>query len=65
VITVDGNKMPWKKGMCIADLLESIDAASQYAVVKLNDRYVSMPNFDTTIIPDESEIVLIPMIAGG
>ena len=51
--------------MCVVDLLEKIDAAHDYAVVKLNDRYVSKPNFNTTIIPDRSEIYLIPMIAGG
>jgi thiamine biosynthesis protein ThiS len=65
VITVDGKEMLWQKGMCIADLLEKIDEAHEYAVVKLNDRYVSKPNFYTTRIPDRSEIYLIPMIAGG
>jgi thiamine biosynthesis protein ThiS len=65
LITVDGKKMPWQEGMCVADLLEKIDAGHQYAVVKLNDRYVSKPHFAATRIPDQSEIYLIPMIAGG
>jgi len=65
VITVDGKEMSWQKGMCIADLLKKIDASHLYAVVRLNDRYISKPNFYTTHIPDRSEIYLIPMIAGG
>lgn len=65
MITVDGKKMVWQEGMCVADLLQKIDAKHPYAVVKLNGRYISMPNFKTTPIPDQSEIYLIPMIAGG
>ena len=65
MITVDGKKIFWQKGMRLTDLLEKIDDAHHYAVVRINDQYVSKPNFDTTIIPDQSEIYLIPMIAGG
>jgi len=65
VITVDGKKIFWQKGMSLADLLETIDDAHHYAVVRINDQYISKPNFHTTIIPDQSEIYLIPMIAGG
>jgi thiamine biosynthesis protein ThiS len=65
VITVDGKKMSWQKGMCVADLLEKIDDSHPYAVVRLNDKYISKPDFHTTVIPDQSVIYLIPMIAGG
>ena len=57
MITVDGKKMPW--------LLETIEDSHPYAVVRINDKYISKPDFHTTTIPDQSEIFLIPMIAGG
>ena len=65
MITVSGDSHPWREGMTIIDLLEELSDPYSYAVVRINDKYVSKPNFDKTLIPDESEIFLIPMIAGG
>jgi len=65
VITLDGEQRPWRSGMTVSHLLQEIADAHQYAVVRVNDRYVSRPSFDTYVIPDRAEIFLIPMIAGG
>lgn len=65
MITLDGERLPWKSGMTISHLLQEIADDHQYAVIKLNGRYVSRPSFDTHVIPDNAEIFLIPMIAGG
>jgi molybdopterin converting factor small subunit len=46
-------------------LLNKINDAHPYAVVRINDKYVSRPNFDKTTIPDNCEVFLIPMVAGG
>ena len=58
-------KMAWKEGLTVFDLLEGLDKARFCAVVRLNGKLVSRPNFDKTPVPDGSEIVLIPMISGG
>ena len=55
----------WREGMTISDLLKELDDSHPYAVVRINQTYVSRPNFDKTIVPDESQVFLIPMIAGG
>ena len=65
MITLDGEQRPWQNNMTVSLLLQEIADAHQYAVIKVNGRYVSRPNFDTYIIPDNAEIYLIPMIAGG
>ena len=65
MITVSGESHPWRKGMTIADLLEELNDPYPYAVVRINDKYISRPHFDKTLIPDESELFLVPMIAGG
>jgi len=65
MITVSGDRHPWREGMTLADLLEELADPYTYAVVRINNKYVSKPNFDKTLIPDESEIFLIPMIVGG
>ena len=65
MITLDGQQMSWEKGMTVSQLLQEIDDTHQYAVIRVNDQYVSRPNFDSYMIPDRAEIYLIPMIAGG
>jgi len=65
MITVSGNRRQWREGMTLTDLLEELDDPFKYAVVRIDDKYISRPNFDKTLIPNESEIFLIPMIAGG
>ena len=51
--------------MTVTDLLSGIPDAHLYYIVKINDRYVMKPQFDTATIPDECEIVLLPIVAGG
>jgi len=65
VIKVSDRTVAWQQGMTISDLLKEIDDAHPYAVVRINENYVSRPNFDKTTIPDNAEVFLIPMVAGG
>jgi len=65
MIQVAGKQHLWHDGMTVSDLLKEIDDSHPYAVVRINEQYVSRPNFEQTIIPDDTEIFLIPMIAGG
>jgi len=65
VIRVRGKDYPWRQGMTVADLLKEIGVSYPYAVVRINEKAVSKPNFETTLVPDDSEVNLIPMIAGG
>ena len=65
MIILDGEHLPWSEGMSVADLLAEIKDAHHYVVVRVNDTYVSKPNFAKFLIPDQAQIFLIPMIAGG
>ena len=51
--------------MTVADLLVDIEDGDKYVVVRVDEEYVSRPNFGKTRIPDGAQIYLIPMIAGG
>lgn len=51
--------------MTVSDLLNGLEDAHPYAVVRVNDKYVSKPHFDDVEIPDNAEIYLIPMVVGG
>jgi thiamine biosynthesis protein ThiS len=65
MIRVNGKKQLWYEGMTIKDLLEDLEDSHHYAVIRINDRHVSRPYFEKTLIPDNSEVFLISLIAGG
>ena len=65
MIKVSNKTVAWHEGMTISDLLNELADHHPYAVVRINETYVSRPNFDKTTIPDGAEVFLIPMIAGG
>jgi thiamine biosynthesis protein ThiS len=65
MITLDGKQVPWHPGMDVEQLLAFVEKPEQYAVVRLNGKPVSRPNFRKTPVPDNAEVILVPMIAGG
>ena len=65
MIKVSDQIIEWHEGMTITDLLQKIDDPHPYAVVRINDAYVSRPHFNKTTIPDDALVFLIPMVAGG
>ena len=65
MIKVADRQISWREGMTVSDLLAEIKDPHPYAVVRINSQYVTRPNFDHTLVPDDAEVFLIPMIAGG
>ena len=65
MITVADHTIEWREGMTISELLSEIDDPYPYAVVRINETYISRPNFEKTAIPNDAQVFLIPMVAGG
>ncbi|HSM90657.1 MAG TPA: sulfur carrier protein ThiS [Desulfobacterales bacterium] len=65
MIRVAGEERPWRAGLTVADLVRESEDAQDCPVVRVNDHYVSRPNFAATLVPDDAEVFFIPMIAGG
>lgn len=65
MIQVAGKQMAWREGMTVSDLLDELKDPHPYAVVRINEQYITRPNFEHTLVPDGAAIFLIPMIAGG
>ena len=63
MITVDDTPMEWEEEMTLSSLIEAL--GEDVAVVRLNGKLVSSPNFKATKIPDGSQIRLLPLVAGG
>jgi len=65
VVKVGGKNIFWYEKMTVADLLNDINDPYNYVVVRINKKYISRPDFKKTLVPDNSEVFLIPMISGG
>ena len=65
MIQVAGKQLPWHEGMTVSDLLNALNDPHPYAVVRINEQYITRPNFAKTMVPDNAQVFLIPMIAGG
>ena len=65
MISLNDKEVPWQEGMTVADLLSGLHDPHDYAVVRINGKYVSKPHFEEYRIPDQAEIFLIPMVVGG
>ena len=65
MIEVDEKQVAWFENMTIASLLKTLDNVEFCAVVRLNGKLVSSPNFAEISIEDNSKIQLLPLVAGG
>ena len=65
MVKVNDKKVPWREGMTVNDLLKGLDDDHDYAVIRVNGKYVSKPHFNEYQVPDKAEIYLIPMVVGG
>ncbi|MFZ0482153.1 MAG: sulfur carrier protein ThiS [Desulfobacterales bacterium] len=65
MIRVNGKQLLWYEGMTVKDLLADLEDSHHYAVIRINDKYVSRHYFEKTLISDNSEVFLISLIAGG
>lgn len=65
MIRVDEQPLPWSEQMTLAMVLEMLDNVEFCSVVRLNGRLISSPKFSVTMVPDNSKIQLLPLVAGG
>ena len=65
MVKVGGKNIPWYEKMTVADLLNDLNDPYKYVVVRINKKYISRPDFKKNLVPDNSEVFLIPMISGG
>ncbi len=65
MITVNGNKMTWFKGITIEHILNNLGNKFPIIVVKVNGRYIPKKEHNTFEIPDNAEVNTVDIIAGG
>ena len=65
MIKVGDHAMAWQPGLTLAQVLDTLEDGHTYAVVRLNGKLVSKPDFPKTPVPDGADIQPLPLIAGG
>ena len=65
MINVEDKRMEWQPGLTLAQVMASLEDGHLFAVVRLNGRLVSKPDFPTTTVPEGADIQPLPLIAGG
>lgn len=65
MILVNGESLSWREGFSVQDLLDEKDAPSTMIVVWLDGRPVDPKAFSSTLIRDDSQILLLHLISGG
>jgi sulfur carrier protein ThiS len=65
MIKVGKRVLPWREEMTVSDLLRDLEDPYPYPAVRIREKTITRPYFNETLIPDNSEVFLIPTIAGG
>ena len=65
MVRIGDIEMLWREGMTVAELLHELGDPYPYAVVRIGGKLISQPDFKKTAVPRNSEIFLLPLIAGG
>jgi sulfur carrier protein len=65
VITVNGDKMEFREGMTVQDILDARNFIFRMLAVSVNGEVVARKDYKTTTVPDGADVQVIHMISGG
>lgn len=65
MITVNGEKVEWREGMTIRDILEEMNYTFPMLVISVNGEVVLRDRWNEFRVPDGAEVKVIHMMAGG
>jgi hypothetical protein len=65
MIKVGEQTFDGQPGITLDRLMARMDRGHMIAVVRLNGRLISRPDFAGTLIPEGAELEPLPLVAGG
>ncbi len=66
MITVNKrHPLPWHEGMTVRDMLTAMRYTFPHIIVVINGDVVHHDAYDTTTVPDDADVRVVHMIAGG
>jgi sulfur carrier protein len=64
-VTVNGNIIGWNEGMTVQDVLTVMKYSFKLLIVKVNGELVKRDQYDTYIVPNNSEVDVMHLMSGG
>ena len=65
MITVNTERMDWREGMTIADILKARNYIFRMIAVSINGELIKRGTYDKAVVPDGADVQVIHMISGG
>lgn len=66
MITVNKlHTLEWREGLTVRDVLRALNYTYTHIFVVINEQVVRHDAYDTTPIPDEADVRVVHLIAGG
>jgi sulfur carrier protein len=65
MITAKDKKLEWHQGLTVRDVLNTLGYNFPSVLVRLNGTIVRRKAWDSTVVPDEAEVEVRPIVAGG
>jgi sulfur carrier protein len=65
MITAKGKKLEWQPGLTVREILDTLGYNFPSVLVRVNGTIVRRKSWDSTVVPDEAEVEIRPIVAGG
>lgn len=65
MITVNGREFPYEEGLTVTKLLEKKKYTFKMITVKINGNVIKKDEYETTLIHDGDNVLVLHHVAGG
>jgi sulfur carrier protein len=65
ILVNNRDKVEWEEGLTVSALLEQFRYTFPHIIVKINGEVVPREQYPTRTIPDDADVWVIHLIAGG
>jgi sulfur carrier protein len=65
MITAKGKKLDWHEGLTVREVLDTLGYNFPSVLVRVNGGIVKRKEWDNSIVPDEADVEVRPIVAGG
>jgi sulfur carrier protein len=65
MITTKGKQLEWHEGLTVREVLQTLGYNFPSVLVRVNGTIIRRKNWDSAVVPDEAEVEVRPIVAGG
>jgi len=65
MITAKGKKLDWHEGLTVREVLDTLGYNFPSVLVRVNGRIIRRKDWEASIVPDEADVEVRPIVAGG